>query len=373
MRKMYKMVQQLEIESATSLGQMGPAAAERLPQLIEALVDKDEDVRSFAAEALGRIGPSAAAAGLPQLLQALEDQVEFVRSSAAESLGRMGPAAVEIVPQLLKAREDQDDNLRGGAAEALGSIGPVANEAVPQLLKVLEDKDQPLRGHTAEAVAKINPASLPWESLIAALARVDAMEPAHGILLQLAPSHHQCSEDSMDPLVATAVQQAIRYTKRKDVFRLAVKALPAALRTSELSTFQRRSLVQRALQKVPYTAVECKLHEMMEAQPTSSLRDPSEQDMSLPDSDEASFIFTLSSSGKPVRDEALLAQLAGHLPQKSFGVKADSFGCSSGCEASLRQYGLQTDQNKAADASSQESQLSCQSEAPEVPRELLSP
>ena len=330
-------------------------------------------MRSFAAEALGRIGPSAAAAGLPQLLQALEDQVEFVRSSAAESLGRMGPAAVEIVPQLLKAREDQDDNLRGGAAEALGSIGPVANEAVPQLLKVLEDKDQPLRGHTAEAVAKINPASLPWESLIAALARVDAMEPAHGILLQLAPSHHQCSEDSMDPLVATAVQQAIRYTKRKDVFRLAVKALPAALRTSELSTFQRRSLVQRALQKVPYTAVECKLHEMMEAQPTSSLRDPSEQDMSLPDSDEASFIFTLSSSGKPVRDEALLAQLAGHLPQKSFGVKADSFGCSSGCEASLRQYGLQTDQNKAADASSQESQLSCQSEAPEVPRELLSP
>ena len=62
MRKMYKMVQQLEIESATSLGQMGPAAAERLPQLIEALVDGPKWMRIDAADALGKIGPAAAAA-----------------------------------------------------------------------------------------------------------------------------------------------------------------------------------------------------------------------------------------------------------------------------------------------------------------------
>jgi len=69
---------------------IGPAAAEAaLPALVAALKDPDKKVvAEHAAEALGKIGPSAAEAA-PALVAALEDPYEGVRLRAAEALGKM--------------------------------------------------------------------------------------------------------------------------------------------------------------------------------------------------------------------------------------------------------------------------------------------
>ncbi|CAE7760565.1 unnamed protein product [Symbiodinium pilosum] len=254
---------------------------------------------------------------LAERLKELQDKNVSVRRNAAIALGEMGPRAAEAVLRLIKALKDQDADVRTAAAEALGKIAPAAAKAVPQLIKALDDKDRSLRRNAAVALWRINPAALPWESLIPPLARVDALEPTHDILLMLVLSHGPNSEDSMDPRVATAVQEAVRYSLDEDVLRSAVKVLPASLRTSHPGTVKLRGLVQRALLKVPIAAVECKLHELLESGPAHHLHDAAEQDRSLPDSSEVSFKVTLSSSGNPVTDKALLAEMAGHLPPKT--------------------------------------------------------
>ena len=341
------------------------AAAEGMRELIELLEDDDAVVRRQAAEALARMGPAA----VPQLLSVLEDQNEDVRGGAVETVGRMGPAAAIAVPQLLKALQDEHASVRFRATqaiEALRKMGP--GEVSLQLLKVLNDKDQLSRRHAAEILAKINPAALPWKSLIPPLARVDAAEPAHDILLRLALSHPQCSEDSMDPVVAAAVQEAIRFSEREDVLWLSVKALSAALKTSRPSTISQRRLVQQALVKVPITAVECKLHELLESEPAHDSGDPSEEDTGLPDFSEISLPLYISNSGSdnPVPDEAPLAQPGGHLPPKISSAKADSCEGSSECEEPVHRYGLQMAQNNVQAVSSEGSPSTCQSEGPEV-------
>jgi HEAT repeat protein len=54
-----------------------------------ALKDQDRDVRSIAAEALGKIGDDKA---IDALIMALKDEDRAVRSSAAEALGQIGSA-----------------------------------------------------------------------------------------------------------------------------------------------------------------------------------------------------------------------------------------------------------------------------------------
>ena len=66
-----------------------------MPALAAALHDPDEDVRrsaadaSWAADALGKIGPAAAEA-VPALAAALHDPDEDVRRSAADALAKSG-------------------------------------------------------------------------------------------------------------------------------------------------------------------------------------------------------------------------------------------------------------------------------------------
>jgi HEAT repeat protein len=61
-----------------------------IPALIQALIDKDEDVRYAVAYALGKIGrnagPAKAAKAVPALTEALKDENQFVRENAAKAL-----------------------------------------------------------------------------------------------------------------------------------------------------------------------------------------------------------------------------------------------------------------------------------------------
>jgi len=99
--------------------------------LLAALKDQDGDVRSAAAEALGKLGEAAAAHPkvIPALLAALHDQSMLVRWVATGALGELGEAAAahpEVIPALLVSLEDEGVIFRWFPADALGQFGATA-------------------------------------------------------------------------------------------------------------------------------------------------------------------------------------------------------------------------------------------------------
>ncbi|MFW5766349.1 MAG: sister chromatid cohesion protein PDS5 [Coleofasciculus sp.] len=140
--------------AAWALGRIGSHAKEVVPDLIQALQDSDKDIRRSAAYALEMIGHDAKEA-VPDLIVALkEDKEAQVRSWAADALGAIG--AKEAVPQLRVAlKEDKEVQVRRSAAWALLKIGVEAKEAVPDLRAALQDSDKYVRGNAAYALGEI--------------------------------------------------------------------------------------------------------------------------------------------------------------------------------------------------------------------------
>jgi len=125
-----------------------------VPALIQALGDRDEDVRCAAAEALAKIGTPA----VPALIQALGDSDNSVRRAACEALGAIGDP--QAVPHLIQALGDSDRNVRRAACEALGTIGDP--QAVPHLIQALGDNYNDVRGAAAGALGAIgDPQAVP--------------------------------------------------------------------------------------------------------------------------------------------------------------------------------------------------------------------
>jgi HEAT repeat protein len=95
------------------------SARPAIPTFIALLKDRDENVRSLAASALGNIGASAKS-GIPDLIPLLKDQDRDVRFNAAEALGEMGASAKSAIPDLILLLKDEDMGLR--VVVALGKI-----------------------------------------------------------------------------------------------------------------------------------------------------------------------------------------------------------------------------------------------------------
>jgi len=145
--------------------------------LIKALKDKDEDVGTNAAEALGEIGDARA---VEPLIQALKDEHEDVRGEAADALGEIGDA--RAVEPLIQALKDEHEDVRGEAADALDKLHwrpsddsektlyllakqewdalvELGQLAVEPLIQALEDEDELNIGKNAiEALGEIGDA-----------------------------------------------------------------------------------------------------------------------------------------------------------------------------------------------------------------------
>ncbi len=141
--------------AAVTLGQIGPAAKDAVPHLVELLKDPDALVRRAAAGALGMIG-AAAKDAVPHLIDLLKDSDTDVRRAAAGALGMIGPAAKDAVPHLVDLLKDPDADVRRAAAGALGGIGAAAKDAIAHLVDHLKDPDVPMRVEAAYALASIS-------------------------------------------------------------------------------------------------------------------------------------------------------------------------------------------------------------------------
>ena len=106
--------------------------------LLEAVEDRDPEVRRGAAWALGVIRNPRVVDALVSLLG---DEDGSVRSGAAWALGVIGDP--RAVPSLVRSLEDGNAEVRRKAAWALGEIGDEG--AVDALVRVLEDEDQDVR------------------------------------------------------------------------------------------------------------------------------------------------------------------------------------------------------------------------------------
>ncbi|WP_375466462.1 HEAT repeat domain-containing protein, partial [uncultured Nostoc sp.] len=117
-----------DLKDLKSVGKKPEDLAQKVAQIL-----KDQkvyySVRASAAEALGNLGP-AAANYVPDIAQILKDEKvdKYVRASAAEALGNLGPAAANYVPDIAQILKDEkvDKYVRASAAEALGNLGPAA-------------------------------------------------------------------------------------------------------------------------------------------------------------------------------------------------------------------------------------------------------
>jgi|GEM_PF-3411545 len=124
-------------------------AKKQVPEFINALRDKNSDIRKATARVLGKIGDERA---IEPLIIALRDKYEWVRKAAAKALVKIGKPAVESLIQTLR---DEDPDVRWAAAYVLGNIGDL--RAIEPLIQTLRDENSFVREAAVYALGKIEP------------------------------------------------------------------------------------------------------------------------------------------------------------------------------------------------------------------------
>lgn len=138
-------VRQVAVEAFLNLG---PQAAEYLPQLLPRLNDESKDVRVAVVELLGQLGTPDV---LPYIAEALNDENEWVRMRAIEALGTH--RIEDAVPRLAELFEGASPMVGQKIIEALGNIG--GNRAFTVLLGMMDHEDPEIQHAAADAVAMI--------------------------------------------------------------------------------------------------------------------------------------------------------------------------------------------------------------------------
>jgi len=149
-------IPRVRVAAAQVLGDLGPAARNAVPALVEALRDRDPTLRRNAAFALGKIRAKPALV-VPALAGLLSDRNEEVRMYAAIALKKFGSQAVSAVPDLIAALTDRNWQVRDRAALALGAIGKKQGGVVPALEEALQDEHRYVRSSAATALASLAP------------------------------------------------------------------------------------------------------------------------------------------------------------------------------------------------------------------------
>jgi HEAT repeat protein len=143
--------------------------------LVQALTNKNENVRNRAVMALGAMGSTRFIANMPPekvailpevgkiavrpLLECLKDRDEYIRAGAVRALGAFGCEPEIVVPALINqlTATNADPEVVHSAVRALENFGPRAKASVPALLQTLNHPDSSIRFGATEALKAIDP------------------------------------------------------------------------------------------------------------------------------------------------------------------------------------------------------------------------
>jgi HEAT repeat protein len=137
-----------------------------VPPLLQALTDKDQEVRDAGTAALTAIGLPAVSLlrnaveektgnalyrthAAIALLAINEPDARNARIAAASTLGELAPGAKEGMSALIAVFHDDDDRLRQGAARAVAKFGSLV---LPELMRILQSEDPVMRKTAAFAL-----------------------------------------------------------------------------------------------------------------------------------------------------------------------------------------------------------------------------
>jgi HEAT repeat protein len=161
----------------------------QIDPLIDLLDQEEKNARRVAAQSLGAMNDERA---LKALIPALEDRDEVVRTTAAESLKSAGSLAVA---PLIDSLQRGDIHTWVPAVEILGELGD--SRAAEPLILALNHKSRALRAEAAKALGKIkDPRAVP--PLIGILRDDD-----HGVRTIAAHSLEAIGEPAIEPLIET--------------------------------------------------------------------------------------------------------------------------------------------------------------------------
>jgi HEAT repeat protein len=178
----------LRVELATAIARVQrlPPPPEVIPALVQALKEKDVEVRRRAAfalanfalvhacrrkpavEALAEYKPLDFAPGVDALAETLADPRRSVRLAALDALWQMDHHNTErSVKALQEALKDPDTDVRASAAGALGKSGPLAKRAAPALTAAARgDRAGRVRLHAALALWEIGDHPTEWVAVM---------------------------------------------------------------------------------------------------------------------------------------------------------------------------------------------------------------
>ncbi len=145
----------MRLHVAIELGSSGgaPPGPGVVSLLTLALKDEYRVVRGAAILGLDNMG-AAAKDAVPQLIELLEQRQEH-RCAVLDALAQIGSPLERVIPVLVASLGDEDEWVRRSGAQALASMGPAAKDAIPALKEALKDKRQSVRKAAAEALKRI--------------------------------------------------------------------------------------------------------------------------------------------------------------------------------------------------------------------------
>lgn len=140
---------------AQAIAKIGVSDSDRdtlLPKFSEALRDRDQAVRAAVAQVMAQF--SFSRADVAMLTRYLTETDANVLTFAARALGKVGPAAKSTVPALIAAfAKASDTAVKAAVMQALAGIGSGAKEAVPQIREALASGDLEVRRSAVQAAA----------------------------------------------------------------------------------------------------------------------------------------------------------------------------------------------------------------------------
>jgi HEAT repeat protein len=145
----------VRLQAATTLWKV-EQHRDALPTLVRLLTDSDSAIRQDASIDLGAEFGEKAVPAVPVLVKVLW-QDSNVAMAAAEALGRVGPTARQAVGALSALlRSRHDEGIQSAAVEALGLMGPAARSALPVVQEKLKHPHGLVRVHAALALWRID-------------------------------------------------------------------------------------------------------------------------------------------------------------------------------------------------------------------------